>query len=122
MQSLKSKLNTVLRAGVVSVMLMPAAAALAATPPPVFNWAQRAGGTDFDYGAAIGTDTNGNVYVAGQVLSSISDFGPFPFSAGSALAKYNSQGNIQSVRRIATGANAGSLAIDAAGNVFLTGN
>src|SRR4030095_5238977 len=100
MKLLRVKWNAVARVAVqLSLAVLPAAA-FAATPPPVFTWGQRAGGSDLDYAAAIGADTNSNVYVANTVLSSNADFGPFTFSSGSALSKYSPEGNILWVKRI----------------------
>ena len=41
----------------------------------IFKWAKQIGGTDFEYGNAVSTDINGNVYVAGSFRGTV-DFDP----------------------------------------------
>src|SRR5690348_3057014 len=70
------------------------------------QWAQRAGGTNFNNGRGIGVDTNGNVYVTGGVYGPAT-FGSINLPASSSenffLAKYNHAGVVQWVQQSAGG-------------------
>jgi hypothetical protein len=106
----------------ISALTLWVARTFASTPPPVFSWAQRAGGSDSDGAIAVSTDTNSNVYVVSTVLSTNADFGPFTFSSGSPLAKYNAQGGILWARRVGSSGYAATLATDSAGNSYVGGS
>jgi hypothetical protein len=64
-----------------------------------FVWAQRAGGTGFDYAAALAVSGT-SVYVAGSVQSSIADFGPISITGAGAddvfVAKLTDAGSTSS--------------------------
>ena len=88
------------------------------------QWAQRAGGTNFNNGRGIGVDTNGNVYVTGGVYGP-ANFGSINLPASSYenffLAKYNSSGVVQWVQQSAGGVGniyGTALAGDGAGNSY----
>src|SRR6185503_8239290 len=117
-----SRATTLRGACIISALALWISATFAATPPPVFSWAQRAGGSDADSATAVSTDTNSNVYVVSTVLSTNADFGPFTFSFGSPLAKYNSQGAILWARRVGSSGYGGTLASDPAGNTYVGGS
>ncbi len=100
------------------------------SPTGALQWAQRAGGSSSNMDAAvgIGVDTNGNVYVTGQVYGP-ADFGSFnlPASQDSVffLAKYNNAGAVQWVQGGVAGAYAQALgtglAVDGSGNSYAVG-
>lgn len=88
------------------------------------QWAQRAGGTNFNNGRGIGVDTNGNVYITGGVYGPAT-FGSINLPASSYenffLAKYNSSGLVQWVQQSAGGVGniyGTDLAADCAGNSY----
>ncbi|HDP76053.1 MAG TPA: T9SS type A sorting domain-containing protein [Bacteroidales bacterium] len=95
-----------------------------------FLWAKRMGGTGWDGGNSIAIDASGNVYITG-VFSGTADFDPGEgtytlTSAGERdifVSKLDSAGNFVWARRMGgTGLNGGnSIAIDASGNVYITG-
>lgn len=88
------------------------------------QWVQRAGGTSSNYGRGVGTDTNGNVYVAGTYQGPASFNGVnLPATSGEEffLAKYNNAGAVQWVQSSAGGSdqNIGiGLTVDGAGNSY----
>jgi len=88
------------------------------------QWAQRAGGTNFNNGRGIGADTNGNVYVTGGVYGPAT-FGsinlPVSLYENFFLAKYNNAGAVQWVRQSAGGVGniyGTDLVADGAGNSY----
>src|SRR5207247_11049724 len=92
-------------------------------------WAKRAGGTDYEEGDAIAVDASGNVYVAGGLSSASVTFGSttltnyLPGTEDVFVVKYDTNGNVLWARR-AGGDDfdtALGLAVDAGGNVYLTG-
>jgi hypothetical protein len=99
------------------------------------QWISRIGSTGVDIGHAIATDSAGNVYVTGQggsaavVTAYNSDttaFSPTLAHAGNGdafIVKYNTNGFVQWVTRVASGsADIGyGILTDSAGDVYLTG-
>lgn len=97
------------------------------------TWAKKAGGTAEDWGAEVATDASGNVYYLGSFYSQTCVFGTttltnqpyqaFNYGAEMFLVKYDACGNFIWARQ--AGGNAETigrgLAIDAAGNIFVTG-
>lgn len=98
---------------------------------PVYRWAGKLAGTGNDYGDFIKTDATGNIYVAGR-FDGTCDFDPSTnsttrTSAGSSdgyIAKYSPLGALTWVITMgSTGTDrVYSLDVDAAGNVYATGN
>lgn len=91
-----------------------------------FQWAKKAGGYSYDYGRGISADNYGNFYVTGE-FEYKGNFGGI-YVDGYGLhdifvAKYNSSGNIQWVKK--AGASKGdvghAISCDAGGNVYVTG-
>jgi hypothetical protein len=95
----------------------------------IVQWATSIGGSDFDYGQAIATDSDGNVYVTGSYAGSVT-FAPgttLTSTSGSTdvfVAKYDTSGTVQWARSIGgTTFDAGyGIATDSAGNVYVIGN
>jgi hypothetical protein len=94
---------------------------------PEWSWARSAGGANSERITGVASDDTGNVYVTGLFDGSI-DFGGGPIaSAGSRdffLAKYDADGNLVWAQ---TGGgtdldNAVGVALDSAGNAYVTGN
>lgn len=96
------------------------------------SWARQMGGTSWDQGNANVVDASGNVYITGY-FDGTADFDPGPgtFNLSSAggsrdifILKLDALGNFLWARRIggSTGFDQGnSIAVDAAGNVYTTG-
>lgn len=95
-----------------------------------YQWAKRIGGYGVDFGRAIGSDAQGNIYVAGQfefdgyfdgsnATPSLTAFGTHDIF----LAKYSPTGSLLWVRKAGgTGGDAGTaIYVDAAGNSYITG-
>ena len=91
------------------------------------QWARSIGGTDYDYGYGIATDSNGNVYVIGLYTDSVTiGSTTLNSSAGSNdvfVAKYDTNGTVQWARSIGgTGSDSGfGIATDSNGNVYVIG-
>lgn len=95
-----------------------------------FEWAKGIGGTGIDWGRAVAADANGNVYITGE-FSAVVDFDPgsgidtFRSAGGRDvfLVKYDADGNYLWVKVIGgiAAEQAGSVATDANGNVYMTG-
>ncbi len=108
-------------------------------PPPVvspanFNWAKRMGGANQDQGNSITVDANGNVYTTGSFIGTV-DFDPgtgihnLSTLGGSDvfISKLDASGNFiwaKELSGLGGGATseARSIAVDANGNVYTTGN
>jgi len=107
---------------VVSAALIPPGGVppAAAAPPPIERWVARYDGpiSTFDYAYALAVDRAGNVYVTGGSYGSGTDF-------DYATVKYNAAGAQQWEARYENPASgddiAMALAVDAAGNVYVTG-
>jgi hypothetical protein len=92
----------------------------------VHQWSQRFGSVLADFGASVAVDGAGSVYMTGYFRGNAYLGGGDLLSAGENdifLAKYNASGVHQWSKRFggASFDEAYSLAVDAAGNVFLTG-
>jgi Beta-propeller repeat len=102
-----------------------------------YRWAKSFGGSANDYGESVTTDRSGNVYVCGYFVNS-ADFdggpGTFMLSAGGTansnafLEKLDSAGNFIWAKDLGASAGSGlnvssasSVALDYAGNIFVTG-
>ena len=96
---------------------------------PAFLWAQRAGGTDSDYGYSCSTDASGNIFVTGYFYSPSITFGTTTLTNASAgnndmfIVKYDSNGNVLWAKSAGGTSNdmGKSCSTDANGNVFVTG-
>ena len=92
-----------------------------------FQWARSIGGTSFDNGYRIATDSGGNVYVIGTYYGTLTIETITLNGVGSSdvfVAKYDTNGTVQWAERIA-GAytdNAHGIATDSGGNVYVTGH
>lgn len=96
---------------------------------PLWTWAESAGGLYSEYGNAVCTDANGNVYVTGTFQGqtfSIGDFTLYNNSQGSLdifIAKFDEAGNVLWAKS-GGGSNADyayGICTDSQGNVFITG-
>lgn len=95
-----------------------------------FIWAKSFGGTSLDEGMSIATDATGNVYTTGGFLGSV-DFDPsaaiFSVNGGGSqcafISKLDPSGNFVFAKSMTgTGGMGRGLTIDAAGNIYSTGN
>lgn len=96
-----------------------------------FSWAKSLGSGSNEEGRSIATDASGNVYTTGSLTGS-GDFDPGPgtltlTSAGSTdvfITKLDAAGNlVWAIRMGGTGPqSAADLALDNAGNIYITGN
>ena len=92
-------------------------------------WAKRAGGTNYDEGEGVCTDSNGNIFATGHFYSGTIIFGSDTLTnsqqgtAGSFIVKYDSNGNVlwaKSVQGLSIDWGY-SVSADPSGNVFVTG-
>lgn len=91
-------------------------------------WAQRAGGSSADYANAIAADASGNIYVTGAFAGN-ADFDATTLTSQGGhdifLVKYDRRGQMLWARQAGSNApgieQGRSLAVDRAGNVFVTG-
>lgn len=93
---------------------------------PTFRWAKRVGGEHFDYGTGIAVDNLGNTYVTGYFRDQAYFDEHTVDGKGEAdifIAKFDRVGHVVWVRQIGGTADdyARSVAIDEAGNVYVTG-
>jgi hypothetical protein len=91
------------------------------------QWVRRFGAAENQFGTAVGTDANGNVYVTGYFFGTIDFGGGALASAGSydvVVAKYSASGaHVWSRRFGGTGFELPqALAVDAQGNVLVAGH
>ncbi len=103
-----------------------AAASVTVEMKPEVLWALRQGGTGDDQGLAVAVDAATNVCVAGMFSGTVAFGTSNLVSSGGTdifIAKYNSLGGLIWARRYGgtSADSAQSLAVDAAGNIFLTG-
>ncbi len=99
-------------------------------------WAKNVGGTGIDFGTALHTDANGNVFITGSFSSSTLVFGSITLnnSGGASafdifLAKYDANGNALWAKNatgtggtgFVVGNQVNSISTDTSGNVFITG-
>lgn len=95
-----------------------------------FNWAQRIGGVNNDYGISIALDATGNLVTTGSFRNTV-DFDPSTstFNLTSAgeddifISKYDAQGNFLWAKSIGGNSAEGghSIMVDGSNNVFITG-
>ncbi|MBF9221467.1 T9SS type A sorting domain-containing protein [Hymenobacter ruricola] len=101
------------------------------TPTGTLAWVRQIGGSAYEDAIDVAVDAAGNAYVAGEFSGSV-DFGGVVLSTGSAfstqgfVARYSPQGTALWVKACySTGLApnpATSVSVDAAGQVYLTGN
>jgi len=111
------------------ILLLCGMATFSQEQAPDWAWAKSAGGSNDDYGKSIATDAAGNVYITGSFASDSITFGnitltnAYTIGCDIFIVKYNPNGNVLWAQ------SAGgdwfdygtSLAIDAVGNIYLTG-
>ncbi len=87
------------------------------------QWVKQLGTSGEDYAIGIALDASGNAYITGYTTGNLGG----QTNAGGEdifIAKYDSSGNNQWVKLLGTSANdeAWGIAVDASGNVYITGN
>jgi hypothetical protein len=94
---------------------------------PLVRWAKRVTGTNDDVGNGIAVDAGANTYVAGYFRSTNAAFGATILTNGGGadvfLAKYDFTGNVLWAKKAGGTSNdfGNALAIDSAGNTYVTG-
>ncbi len=96
-------------------------------PTAAYLWANASGGPNYDRGDLVATDAAGNVYNAGVFWGTAQFAGTTLVSQGELdlyVAKYSPQGTLLWIRQAGSPNNNDvlDLAVDAAGNVVLTGD
>lgn len=94
-------------------------------------WARKAGGTSWDFGRNVAVDAAGNSYVTGHFLSATAAFDLFTVKntdinerfSDIFLAKYDADGKVVWVKSVGSRTTdfANGIALDAAGNSYITG-
>jgi|GEM_PF-3538081 len=93
---------------------------------PVWQWARKAGGTDFDEVHGVAVDSGGNAYITGK-FSGTATFGSITLTctgiSDTFVAKLDTQGNWQWVRNAGgtDGDEGYGVAVDNGGNAYITG-
>ncbi|MDP4282542.1 MAG: T9SS type A sorting domain-containing protein, partial [Bacteroidota bacterium] len=91
-------------------------------------WARNEGGTNDDIGYSVVSDASGNIYMTGYFSYDTITVGPYTLpNAGSIdmlVVKYDSGGNVLWAKKGGGTSDdrSSSVAVDASGNVFVTGN
>jgi hypothetical protein len=93
-------------------------------------WAKSIGGSEFEFGRAVAIDTFGNAYIAGEFYSPTLTIGSTTLTNKTLgwedifLAKYDANGNVLWAKSIegTQSEYARSVAVDASGNAYLTGD
>lgn len=92
----------------------------------IWQWARRAGGSEYDSGKALGLDSGGIIYAIGKFRNT-ADFGSDTMTSNGYedifIAKLDSNGNwLGTTRTGGTGSDLGNdLVFDSSGNCYLTG-
>ena len=85
-------------------------------------WVQQFGTNSYDYSGGVAIDSSGNIYLTGETSGNLGGVNAGYDDAW--VAKYDSQGNQLWVQQFgsANWEDSSGLTVDAAGNVYLTGN
>ena len=99
---------------------------ISATMETTPSWAKSIGGTLYDDGNSVATDSSGNVYVIGYYRGTVTIGSITLTSAGDTdvfVAKYNTSGTVQWAKSIggASSDRGHGIATDSSGNVYVTG-
>jgi hypothetical protein len=108
-------------------LLIQLASSITHAATPAHLWSQRFGGTGSDTGYAVAVDGSGNVYVSGSFQATVNFGGANLVSSGGIdifLAKYDADGLHEWSKSFGStlSDHAYSIAVDAAGNVYMTGD
>ncbi len=98
------------------------AAPLAPAAAQELQWVRQMGTAGYDWANGVAVDNAGNVYITGMVAGITAD-GPGFGSGYIFLAKYTAAGEVLWTRQIGAGTGDGArgVAVDGAGNVYITG-
>ncbi|NOZ48148.1 MAG: T9SS type A sorting domain-containing protein [Chlorobi bacterium] len=95
---------------------------------PAWNWASDFGGSDNDYGRAVVTDTDGNIYALGSFSGVIYINGDTTITAGNrdaGITKFDNAGNVVWIDKVfpeqGEVADAYGMCVDADNNIYVTG-